>query len=285
MSARLLDGRLIATDVRADLVSLAREYAQRHGRPAGLAIVEVGEHPSARVYARALVRAAESVGVQTSRIHLASSASEHELRAVMLTLSTDASVQGILLVTPVPPQIGQAAIADVIAPNKDVDGISFRNAGNLFLSFPTFVPSTCAAVLELLDRAHIPLAGKRVVVVGASNVVGKPLAYLLLQRDATVTVCHVHTRNLPKLTRQAEIVVVAVGKPGILTGEMIAPGAVVVDVGISVQADGSILGDVDTASVLPVAGALTPVPGGVGQLTNLMVLQQTLRSDALAALP
>lgn len=285
MTACILDGRQIAAAVRADLAVLAANYAAQHGRVAGLAIVQVGEHSAATVYARALLRASEGVGVKASLIALAAATTEAELRAVLSVLNADPSVQGILLVTPLPPHLGQAAVADTLDPGKDVDGISFRNAGNLFLSFPTFVPSTCAAVLELLDRASIPVAGRRVVVVGASNVVGKPLAYLLLQRDATVTVCHIYTRNLAEQTRQAEIVIVAVGKPGLLTGEMIASGAVVVDVGINVQPDGNILGDVDAASVAPVAGALTPVPGGVGQLTNLMLLKQTLLGEELLTQP
>jgi methylenetetrahydrofolate dehydrogenase (NADP+)/methenyltetrahydrofolate cyclohydrolase len=198
------------------------------------------------------------------------------LRACIEVLNADTSIHGILMQLPLPQHLSQRLVAETIDPRKDVDGISTRSAGDLFLRLPTFVPSTCAAVLEMLDRSEIHLRGERVVVVGASNVVGKPLAFLLLHRDATVTVCHIFTRDLAEQTRQASVVIVAAGKPGLLTATMVRPGATVIDVGINVQPDGSLIGDVDAAGVMAVAGALSPVPGGVGQLTNLMLLKQTL---------
>ena len=209
-------------------------------------------------------------------VNLPRKTSDDRLRAAIETLNADAAVQGILVQLPLPPHLSQRTVADAMDPRKDVDGISFRSAGNLFLKLPSFVPSTCAAVLDLLDRSEISVAGRRVVVVGASNVVGKPLAFSLLHRDATVTICHIYTENLPQWTRQAEVLIAAAGKAGLITGEMVQPGAVVIDVGINVQPDGGLVGDVDFASVSEVAGALTPVPGGVGQLTNLMVVKQTL---------
>ncbi|HLY30086.1 MAG TPA: bifunctional 5,10-methylenetetrahydrofolate dehydrogenase/5,10-methenyltetrahydrofolate cyclohydrolase, partial [Ktedonobacterales bacterium] len=223
------------------------------------------------------------VGVRASVISLPEDIDDQGLRAAIETLNADDETQGILLQLPLPPHLSPRTVAEAIDPHKDVDGASLRSAGNLFLRFPSFVPSTCAAVVELLDRSEITLSGKRVVIVGASNLVGKPLAFLTLSRDATVTVCHIFTRDLAAWTRQADILIVAVGKPGLITAEMVRSGAVVVDVGINVLPDGGIVGDVDFAGVSVVAGAITPAPGGVGPLTNLMLLKQTLLGRQLWA--
>jgi methylenetetrahydrofolate dehydrogenase (NADP+)/methenyltetrahydrofolate cyclohydrolase len=276
MTAHILDGRRIARAVRDDLKALAASDDARFGMPAGLAIVRVGQDASSEVYTRALLRASEQIGVRAAALALPEETDEPGLRAGIEALNADSAIHGILMQLPLPPHLSQRVVAESIDPRKDVDGISTRSAGNLFLRLPTFVPSTCAAVLEILDRSEIRLEGQRVVVVGASNVVGKPLAFLLLHRDATVTVCHIYTRDLGAQTREGAVVVVAAGKPGLLTAEMVRPGATVIDVGINVQPDGSLLGDVDAAGVAQVAGALSPVPGGVGQLTNLMLLKQTL---------
>ncbi|HEX5441658.1 MAG TPA: tetrahydrofolate dehydrogenase/cyclohydrolase catalytic domain-containing protein [Ktedonobacterales bacterium] len=276
MTARILDGRRIARAVRDDLMAMAAHDEVRYGLPAGLAIVRVGQDPSSQVYTRALLRASERVGVRATMVSLPDEINEAGLRACIEVLNADTSIHGILMQLPLPKHLSQRLIAETIDPRKDVDGISTRSAGDLFLRLPTFVPSTCAAVLEMLDRSEIRLAGERVVVVGASNVVGKPLAFLLLHRDATVTVCHIYTRDLAEQTRQASVVIVAAGKPGLLTAAMVRPGATVIDVGINVQTDGSLIGDVDAEGVMAVAGALSLVPGGVGQLTNLMLLKQTL---------
>lgn len=276
MTARVLDGRRIAASVRDDLMAMAATDEARFGMPAGLAIVRVGQDASSEVYTRALLRASARVGVRAQVMVLPDEIDESGLRAGIEALNADVTIHGILMQAPLPPHLSQRVVAETIDPRKDVDGISTRSAGNIFLRLPTFVPSTCAAVLEMLDRSDIALDGERVVVVGASNVVGKPLAFLLLHRDATVTVCHIYTRDLGAQTREASVVIVAAGKPGLLTAAMVRPGATVIDVGINVQPDGAILGDVDAASVAQVAGALSPVPGGVGQLTNLMLLKQTL---------
>jgi len=281
MVARILDGRRIALAVRDDLSRQARDVAQALGRPAGLAVLRVGSDPASLVYSAALSRTAEAIGVTVTAVTLDEEIDEAGLRASILALDADESVDGILMQLPLPPHLPQRAVAETIDPRKDVDGISLRSAGNLFLRFPSFVPSTTAAVLEMLDRSDIALRGRRAVVVGASNVVGKPLAFMLLHRDATVTVCHIHTRDLAHWTRQADVLAVAVGRPGLIRGEMVKPGAVVVDVGITVQEGGGLVGDVDFASVSQVAGVLTPVPGGVGQLTNLMLLKQTLVASRL----
>jgi methylenetetrahydrofolate dehydrogenase (NADP+)/methenyltetrahydrofolate cyclohydrolase len=276
MTARILDGRRIARAVRDDLTAMAASDEARYGIPAGLAIVRVGQDPSSQVYTRALLRASERVGVRATMVSLPEEIDAAGLRACIEVLNADTSIHGILMQLPLPQHLSQRLVAETIDPRKDVDGISTRSAGDLFLRLPTFVPSTCAAVLEMLDRSEIRLNGERVVVVGASNVVGKPLAFLLLHRDATVTVCHIFTRDLAEQTREASVVIVAAGKPGLLTAAMVRPGATVIDVGINVQPDGSLIGDVDAEGVMAVAGALSLVPGGVGQLTNLMLLKQTL---------
>ncbi|MEO7001808.1 MAG: bifunctional 5,10-methylenetetrahydrofolate dehydrogenase/5,10-methenyltetrahydrofolate cyclohydrolase [Ktedonobacterales bacterium] len=281
MTARVLDGRRIVEAVRDDLRALAEDYRQRKGRPAGLAIVQVGAQAASSVYVKNLLRTAEAVGVAASLVTLPEDVDDEALRAGIKALNNDDMVQGILMQLPLPPHLAQLTVAEAISPRKDVDGISLRSAGNLFLRFPSFVPSTCAAVVEILDRSEIPIASRRVVVVGASNVVGKPLAFMLLARDATVTVCHIYTRDLPAWTRQADILIAAAGKAGLITPEMVRPGATVVDVGINVGADGRVVGDVAYDAVAAIAGAITPVPGGVGPLTNLMALKQTLLADTL----
>ncbi len=283
MTARILDGRAIAEGVRADLLALAQADNERFGGPAGLAILRVGEHPSSEIYTRSLLRASEALGVAASVIEMPEDIDDAGLRAAIEALNADERIHGILMQLPLPPHLSQRTVAEAMDPRKDVDGISLRSAGNLFLQLPSFVPSTCAAVVEMLDRSEIEIARRRVVVVGASNVVGKPLAFMLLHRDATVTVCHIYTADLAHWTRQAEVLIVAAGKPGLVTGAMVRPDAAVIDVGINVQPDGTLLGDVDFASVVEVAGAVSPVPGGVGQLTNLMLLKQTLAARRLVA--
>jgi methylenetetrahydrofolate dehydrogenase (NADP+)/methenyltetrahydrofolate cyclohydrolase len=280
MSARVLDGRHIARQVREDLKRLALVNRQQFGEPAGLAIVRVGGDPASARYAQSLARAAEAIGVRATAVDLPDSLDEAGLRASLEALNEDEAIHGVLMQLPLPPHLSQRVVAETLDPRKDVDGISLRSAGSLFLRQPSFVPSTCAAVLEILDRSEIAIAGERAVVVGASNVVGKPLAFMLLHRDATVTVSHSATRDLAAQTRAASILVVAVGKPGLITADMVRPGATVVDVGTTVTENGELAGDVDYAAVSQVAGAITPVPGGVGQLTNLMLLKQTLLAQA-----
>lgn len=276
MPALLLDGRAIAKVVRGELRALAEEYAERHGHAAGLAILCVGAQPASDVYVRQLQREAEQVGVRATLVTLAEDIEDAALHASIEALNDDDETQGLLVQMPLPPHLSPRIVAEAVSPRKDVDGISMRSAGNLFLRYPTFVPATCAAVVELLDRYEVKLAGQRVVIVGASNTVGKPLAFMLLARDATVTVCHIFTRDLAHWTRQADIVISAAGKAGLVTSDMIRPGATVVDVGINVLPDGGIVGDVAFESVAAIAGAISPVPGGVGPLTPLMALKQVL---------
>ncbi len=284
MPARVLDGRVIAHVVREELRVLATEYAAHVGRAAGLAIVCVGAQPASEVYVRQLMREAERIGVRATLVTLAEDIADAGLRAGIEALNDDDQTQGLLIQMPLPPSLSARVVAEAISPRKDVDGISMRSAGNLFLRYPSFVPATCAAVVELLDRYEVPLAGRRVVVIGASNTVGKPLAFMLLARDATVTVCHIYTRDLSHWTQQADIVISAAGKAGLLTGEMIRSGATVVDVGINVSSDGAIVGDAQFESVAAKAGAISPVPGGVGPLTPLMALKQMLKAPQILGL-
>jgi len=277
MPAQILDGRALGAAIKEELKAKARKRADELGRPPGLAIVRVGEEAASVVYSKQLLRVAAEVGVAAQLISLESETIDDEtLHEEILRLNNDAHIQGIIIQMPLPPHLSQQAAANAIASTKDVDGISPRSMGNLFLGLPSFVPSTCAAIMEGLDRAGIDPAGKRAVIVGRSNVVGKPLAFLLLQRNATVTVCGRTTRDLGAMTRQGDIVVAAAGKAGLITKAMIKPGAAVIDVGINVKPEGGITGDVDFEAVKDVAGAITPVPGGVGQLTNLMVMKQTI---------
>lgn len=284
MVATSLSGRAIAEAVREDLRALAAAYHERHGRAAGLAIVAAGEAPASDVYARQLLREAEQVGVRGDQVALSGDIDDDGLRAALKALNVDDRVQGILVQAPLPTHLSPRAVAEVMSPRKDIDGISLRSAGNLFLRYPSFVPATCAAVVELLDRYEIPLAGQRVTIVGASNTVGKPLAFMLLGRDATVTVCHIYTRSVAQWTRESDIVIVAAGKPNLLRASMVRPGATVVDVGINVKPEGGITGDVAFDEVAEVAGAITPTPGGVGPLTPLMALKQLLQADTLWSL-
>ena len=278
MPALLLDGRAIAKVVREELRAQAEEYAQRHGHAAGLAILCVGAQPSSDVYVRQLQREAEQVGVRATLVTLPEDIEDAALQASIEALNDDDETQGLLVQMPLPKHLSPRIVAEAVSPRKDVDAISMRSAGNLFLRYPTFVPATCAAVVELLDRYQVALAGQRVVIIGASNTVGKPLAFMLLARDATVTVCHIFTRDLAHWTRQADIVISAAGKAGLVTSDMIRPGATVVDVGINVLPDGAIVGDVAFESVAAIAGAVSPVPGGVGPLTPLMALKHALQT-------
>jgi methylenetetrahydrofolate dehydrogenase (NADP+)/methenyltetrahydrofolate cyclohydrolase len=280
LSAASLDGRVFAAEILRELQDLAAARREELGFQPSLAIViirdRIGESAS-DVYVRQLRRTARQVGLSSRVIELPTSADAADLLAALARLNDDETVHGIIVQLPLPPHIGRAVLLDAIAPAKDVDGISATNAGNLFLNQPALVPATCAAVMELLDRAEIDLDGQRAVIVGASAVVGRPLALMMLHRNATVTVCHIYTQDLPDFTRQADILVAAAGVPKLITADMVRPGAVVIDVGINVLPDGQVVGDVDFASVYDIAGAISPVPGGIGPLTNLMVLRQTLR--------
>ncbi|HLX39547.1 MAG TPA: bifunctional 5,10-methylenetetrahydrofolate dehydrogenase/5,10-methenyltetrahydrofolate cyclohydrolase [Ktedonobacteraceae bacterium] len=278
MTARIIDGRAMGAEIRAELRDNVQDYIRERGRPPGLVIILVSGDVASGVYSKAILRIAHDVGVQASLEQLPELTTEDDLRGRLLALNADDTVQGIIVQMPLPSHLAQKMVADTVTSAKDIDGISPRSAGNLFLGLPSFLPSTAAAVMEILERTQTPLAGKRVVILGRSNVVGKPLAMMLLQKNATVTICHSHTANLSMFTRQADVLVAAVGRANMVTADMIRPGAVVIDVGINASPTGGIVGDVDLASVREIAGAVTPTPGGVGPLTNVLLLKQCVQA-------
>ena len=278
MTAEILDGRALGAEIKAELRDEVRKYLQERGRPPGLAIVRVGGDAASGMYSKAILRVAEDVGVRASLEELPEQTSADELLAILKYLNVDETTQGILVQMPLPLHLSQQMVADTVASEKDIDGISPRSAGNLFLGLPSFLPSTAAAVMEILERTSTPLAGKRVVILGRSNVVGKPLSMMLLQKNATVTICHSRTAHLADFTRQADVLVSAAGRANLITAAMVRPGAVVIDVGINALPGGGIVGDVDFAPVREVAGALTPTPGGVGPLTNVLLLKQCVQA-------
>ena len=278
MTAHILDGRAVGAEIKAELRDDVRRYIEVTGRAPGLVIVRVGGDAASGVYSKVILRVAEEVGIKASLEQLPTLTSADELRSLLVLLNNDESVQGIIVQMPLPAHLSQKMVADTVSASKDIDGISPRSAGNLFLGLPSFLPSTAAAVMEILERTRTVLAGKRVVILGRSNVVGKPLSMMLLQKNATVTVCHSRTVDLPKFTRQADVLITAIGKAQSINADMVRPGAVVIDVGINTTPEGGIVGDVDFASVREVAGSLTPTPGGVGPLTNVLLLKQCMQA-------
>src|SRR5947199_4593201 len=279
MTAHILDGRAVGAEIKAELRDDVRRYIEVTGRAPGLVIVRVGGDAASGVYSKVILRVAEEVGIKASLEQLPTLTSADELRSLLMRLNSDETTQGIIVQMPLPAHLSQKMVADTVVSSKDIDGISPRSAGNLFLGLPSFLPSTAAAVMEILERTKTPLVGKRVVILGRSNVVGKPLAMMLLQKNATVTVCHSHTVNLSTFTRQADVLVAAVGRANMVTADMVRPGATVIDVGINAVPEGGIVGDVVFASVPEVAGSVTPTPGGVGPLTNVLLLKQCVEAS------
>ena len=276
--AEILDGRAMSEEIKEQVRAEVCHFVEQQGQAPSLAIVRVGGDTASLVYSKAIVRLAEEVGIQARLEHLPIHTSGDALHGLLMQLNHDRAVHGLLVQMPLPAHLSHTMIAATIAPNKDIDGISPQSAANLLLDLPGFLPATAAAVMELLERTQTLLEGRHVVVISRSNVVGKPLALLLVQKHATVTICHSRTANLAALTRQADVLVAAAGRPGMVTAEMVKPGAIVIDVGINALPDGRIMGDVDFASVREVAGAITPVPGGVGPLTNVMLLKQCVQA-------
>jgi methylenetetrahydrofolate dehydrogenase (NADP+)/methenyltetrahydrofolate cyclohydrolase len=276
MSALILDGRAAAARILDDVRARAALRAESGKPRPALAVVRVGDDPPSVRYARQLERTFHSAGLGVRLEVLPPTIDDDGLAALLRALSTDASVHGILLQLPLPAHLSRERAAEEVAPAKDVDGLNPLNAGRLFLGRGrAFAPATPLGGLELLRHYGIGIAGRHAVVVGRSEVLGRPLALLLLRENATVTICHSRTPDLSRLTRQAEILAVAVGRPGLVTGDMVAPGAVVLDFGINVVA-GQVVGDVDFASVAPLAGAITPVPGGTGPMTAAVLARNTL---------
>jgi methylenetetrahydrofolate dehydrogenase (NADP+) / methenyltetrahydrofolate cyclohydrolase len=275
MTATILDGRALAAALRSRLIAEAKSIAQERGRRASLQLVAVGDDPTAALYAEQVIESCRRIGLDCALRAFPNSTAETALRAELAAMGAQADVDGVVLLLPLPPHIRQRVVTEVLPPEKDVDGLGPRNAGHLMLGFPSYVPSTADAALELLRSAGLPLQGQDAVVVGRSNVGGKPAALLFLRENATVTICHSRTRGLAEITRQADILFASTGKPGSVTGAMVKPGAVVLDAGMNSR-DGQLVGDVDFTSVREVAGYLTPVPGGLGPLTNLMLIRHTL---------
>jgi methylenetetrahydrofolate dehydrogenase (NADP+)/methenyltetrahydrofolate cyclohydrolase len=275
MAAQILDGKSLAAQVRAGVKDKVARLAQRGIRP-GLAVILAGEDPASRVYVRNKVRACEETGVRSSLAEYPSSVSENELLDRVARLNADPATHGILVQLPLPKTVDSLRVLDAVSPAKDVDGFHDANLGALLAGKPGLVPCTPAGVMRLLEHAAVPLAGRRAVVIGRSNIVGKPLALLLLQKDATVTVCHSKTADLEKLAREADILVAAIGRAKLVGAAMVKPGACVVDVGVNRLADGTLAGDVDFHAAKNVAGWITPVPGGVGPMTIAMLLENCL---------
>ena len=272
MSARIIDGKALAARLRAEI---AGRVAALGFRP-GLAVVLVGANPASSVYVRNKNRAATEAGLSTESIRLPADTTQAELLAVIARLNVDPSVDGILVQLPLPRQIATQAVIEAIDPAKDVDGFHPVNAGRLADGLPALVPCTPLGVMRLLADAGVALAGARALVLGRSAIVGKPMAALLLAADATVTVAHSRTRDLAAECRRAEVLVAAVGKPGMVRGEWIGPGATVIDVGINRLPDGRLTGDVAFDDAVRVADAITPVPGGVGPMTIACLLENTV---------
>jgi methylenetetrahydrofolate dehydrogenase (NADP+) / methenyltetrahydrofolate cyclohydrolase len=278
VTAQIIDGRAMGAVIKAELQDEIRRYIQVKGRAPGLVIVRVGGDAASGVYSKAILRVAEEVGIKASLEQLPTITPADELRSILLRLNNDETTQGIIVQMPLPAHLSQKMVADTVSASKDIDGISPRSAGNLFLGLPSFLPSTAAAVMEILERTRTELVGKRVVILGRSNVVGKPLIMMLLQKNATVTICHSRTVNLTRFTREADVLIAAVGQANLINADMVRTGAVVIDVGINTSPEGRIVGDVDFASVRQVAGSLTPTPGGVGPLTNILLLKQCVQA-------
>jgi len=303
MTARIIDGARIGRDIREE-VRLDVESLKRQGVQPGLAAVLVGDNPASQVYVRNKIKACENLGIYSRELRLAKETTTHELLSTVEALNRDDTIDGILVQLPLPRQIDEPAILLAVSPQKDVDGLHPISAGNLALGRKVLTPCTPTGVIEILRREKIQMEGSHAVVVGRSNLVGKPQAFLLLQEHATVTICHSRTRHLPQVCREADILVAAIGKPGFITAEFVKPGAVVIDIGINkiagdslkgtLAADPSLVaqyernhaenkeyvltGDVNFSSVALVASAITPVPGGVGPLTIAMLMKNTVQA-------
>lgn len=286
MAALILDGRELAKTLKEEVIAAVAEFKSAHGYAPSVAVVRAGEDPASVSYANAIRKAFEGAGMGFALHALSESASQDEIVRVVASLSADPNVHGIMVQEPLPKGIDEAVVKEAIAPQKDVDGVHPVNAGRLAQVAPVgrpagvleyFVPATPAGGMEILRRYKIQIAGKHAVVVGRSNIVGKPMALLLLRENATVTLAHSRTADLPAVCRQADILCAAVGKAGLIKGDWIKPGAVIIDFGVNFV-DGKMVGDVDFASAAEVAGAITPVPGGTGPMTNIMLMLNVLQA-------
>ncbi|WP_233881310.1 bifunctional methylenetetrahydrofolate dehydrogenase/methenyltetrahydrofolate cyclohydrolase FolD [Paraburkholderia flagellata] len=282
MTATIIDGNALSKKLRAEVATRAAALTARGHQP-GLAVVLVGDNPASEVYVRNKIKACEDNGLYSSYDRYPESLSEADLLKRIDELNRDPKINGILVQLPLPKHIDSHKVIEAIAPEKDVDGFHVANAGALMTGQPLFRPCTPYGVMKMFEEYKIPLEGANAVVIGRSNIVGKPMALLLLEKGATVTICHSKTRDLAKHTRDADIVVAAVGKRNVLTADMIKPGATVIDVGMNRDDNGKLCGDVDFAGLKDVAGFITPVPGGVGPMTITMLLVNTIEAAERAA--
>ncbi len=282
MSARIIDGKALSATVREEVAERVKALVAQGVQP-GLAVVLVGEDPASQVYVRNKAAACEKAGLHSRVIRMGQDTTEAELLDMVRQLNEDSAIHGILVQLPLPGHMNTAKVIETIAAEKDVDGFHISNAGLLMTGKPLFRPCTPYGVMRMLEAEQVPLRGAEAVVVGASNIVGKPMAMLLLAAGATVTMCNSKTRDLSAQTRRADVLIVATGRPGMVTGDMIKPGAVVIDVGINRLPDGSLVGDVVFEEARQVAAAITPVPGGVGPMTIAMLLVNTLEAAERSA--
>lgn len=273
MAAQILDGKAMSETLRAEIARKVAALKERGITP-GLAVILVGEDPSSQIYVRNKGVGCEQVGIHSETIRLAEDATQEALESEIRRLNADPAIHGILVQLPLPRHLDEAAALALITPEKDVDGFHIQNAGKLLNGLPGVIACTPKGALEMIRRTGVDLNGKEAVVVGRSNIVGKPMAMLLLQENCTVTMCHSRTRDLASHTRRADVLVVAVGRPRFITADMVKPGAIVIDVGIN-RVDGKVVGDVDFDGVKDVASWITPVPGGVGRMTITMLLENT----------
>ncbi|MGI6201750.1 MAG: bifunctional methylenetetrahydrofolate dehydrogenase/methenyltetrahydrofolate cyclohydrolase FolD [Christensenellales bacterium] len=277
MSATIIDGKAVSQSIRGQLKQRVSALAQR-GVQVGLAVVLVGEDPASAIYVRNKERACKQLGITSYAHRLPADTSEEDLLALVAQLNADPRVHGILVQLPLPGQIDEGKVIAAIDPSKDVDGFHVVSAGSLMVGAPGFVACTPMGCMRLIESLGVDVTGMHAVVVGRSNIVGKPAAMLLLQKNCTVTVCHSRTCNLGEITRQADLLVVAIGKANFITADMVKPGAIVIDVGMNRVGEKKVTGDVDYAPVSAVAGAITPVPGGVGPMTITMLMENTVLS-------
>ena len=283
MSATLIDGKARAAALRAEVATGVAAFVAAHGRPPGLTVVLVGDDPASAVYVRNKVKDCHEVGIDSSLDRLPADTTEAALLARIAQLNANPDVHGILVQLPLPRHIDSHRVIEAISPAKDADGFHVSNVGMLVTGQALFRPCTPYGVMKMLEHAGAQLDGAEAVVIGRSNIVGKPQALMLLAEGATVTICHSRTRDLAAHARRADIIVAAVGKVGLVTADMVKPGAIVIDVGMNRGADGKLCGDVDFAGVREVAGAITPVPGGVGPMTRAMLLVNTVEAAERAA--
>ena len=274
---QIIDGKALAASIRADLAKRTTVLTEKGHRP-GLAVVIVGDDPASQVYVRNKIRACADTGIESIEYRLAKDTREEELLKLIGELNNDKRVDGILVQLPLPEQIAPEMVIAAIAPEKDVDGFHVMNAGKLLTGTGGFMPCTPYGVMKMIESVGYDLTGKEAVVVGRSNIVGKPQALMLLAKNATVTVAHSRTADLADVTRRADVLIAAVGRAKMITGDMVKPGALVIDVGMNRDENGKLCGDVDTASVMGIAGWVSPVPGGVGPMTIAMLMTNTVEA-------